>query len=83
MTLRNHLSLRNLTIVLLALLVALILSLSLIPEAQAATFTVSKTADTNDGVCDGDCSLREAIGAANSNAGADTISLPAGTTPCP
>ena len=27
----------------------------------AATFTVTKTADTNDGVCDTDCSLREAI----------------------
>lgn len=28
-------------------------------------FTVTKTADTNDGVCDADCSLREAVGAAN------------------
>ena len=47
--------------------------------AYAATFTVTKTADTNDGVCDGDCSLREAIGAANALAGADTITVPAGT----
>jgi CSLREA domain-containing protein len=30
-----------------------------------ATFTVSKGADTNDGVCNADCSLREAIVAAN------------------
>ncbi len=30
----------------------------------AATYTVTKIADTNDGVCDSDCSLREAIGAA-------------------
>jgi CSLREA domain-containing protein len=30
------------------------------------TLTVTKTADTNDGVCDADCSLREAIAAANS-----------------
>ena len=44
----------------------------------AATFTVTKTADTNDGICDGDCSLREAIIAANANPGADTIILPAG-----
>ncbi len=41
--------------------------------AQAATFTVTKTADTNDGVCDGDCSLREAIAAAEANAGPDVI----------
>ncbi len=47
--------------------------------AYAATFTVTKTADTNDGTCDGDCSLREAIGAANALAGADTITVPAGT----
>jgi CSLREA domain-containing protein len=41
--------------------------------ASAATFTVTKTADTNDGVCDADCSLREAVVAANAAAGADTI----------
>ena len=32
--------------------------------AHAANLTVTKTADTNDGVCDADCSLREAISAA-------------------
>ena len=32
--------------------------------ASAATFTVTKTADTNDGLCDADCSLREAVFAA-------------------
>ena len=31
--------------------------------AHAATYTVSKIADTNDGVCDADCSLREAVAA--------------------
>jgi len=41
--------------------------------AKAATYTVTKTADTNDGTCDADCSLREAIAAANANAGHDTI----------
>ena len=41
----------------------------------AATFTVTKTADTNDGVCDADCSLREAIGAANGVAGPHTIAF--------
>ncbi|MEO6052114.1 MAG: choice-of-anchor Q domain-containing protein [Pyrinomonadaceae bacterium] len=40
--------------------------------SMAATFTVTKTADTNDGVCDADCSLREAIAAANS-AGSDDV----------
>lgn len=46
---------------------------------QAATFNVTKTADTNDGTCDADCSLREAIVAANALAGSDTVVVPAGT----
>lgn len=33
-------------------------------EAKAEVLTVTKTSDTNDGVCDVDCSLREAIAAA-------------------
>jgi CSLREA domain-containing protein len=40
---------------------------------EAATYTVTKTADTNDGACDTDCSLREAIAAANAAAGDDVI----------
>ena len=44
--------------------------------AHAANLTVTKTADTNDGVCDADCSLREAVVAA---APGDTITVPAGT----
>jgi CSLREA domain-containing protein len=44
-----------------------------------STFTVTKTTDTADGVCDADCSLREAIIAANASAGANTIVLPPGT----
>ena len=47
--------------------------------ANAAAFTVTKTADTNDGACDTDCSLREAVIAANNNPGPDVITLPAGT----
>ncbi len=47
--------------------------------APAATFTVTKTADTNDGACNADCSLREAIVAANAAAGADMITVPSGT----
>ena len=48
----------------------------------ADDFTVTTTADRNNGsgTCQGgDCSLREAIIAANLTVGADTISLPAGT----
>ncbi|MBP7586346.1 MAG: right-handed parallel beta-helix repeat-containing protein [Thermoanaerobaculia bacterium] len=59
-------------ICLLALLFAAVVPAS---PARAATFAVSKTADTNDGVCDADCSLREAIVAANAAAGGDTITF--------
>ncbi|MBS1794954.1 MAG: carboxypeptidase regulatory-like domain-containing protein [Acidobacteria bacterium] len=54
------------------LLTALVLFFCFGPAA-AATLTVTKLADTNDGVCDADCSLREAIAAANSSAADDTI----------
>lgn len=45
------------------------------PPARAAVFTVTKTADTLDGACSSDCSLREAVTAANASQGADTIHL--------
>jgi CSLREA domain-containing protein len=47
------------------------------PSAQAAaTFTVNSTADPGDGVCDAvQCTLREAINAANANLGTDTIAF--------
>src|SRR5260221_514232 len=38
-------------------------------------FVVTKTADTNDGVCDSDCSLREAIAAANLAGGPNRVIL--------
>jgi CSLREA domain-containing protein len=45
-------------------------------RAHATTFTVTKTADTFDGLCNADCSLRDAINAANSNgSGADIINF--------
>ena len=56
----------------------ILISLSFATPALAATFDVTKIADTNDGACNADCSLREAIGAANALAGSDTINLPAG-----
>ena len=44
-------------------------------KALAATYTVTKTANADDGTCDADCSIREAIAASNSNSGNDTISF--------
>jgi CSLREA domain-containing protein len=58
----------------------LILALVFLPASPfATTFPVTKTADTDDGTCDPDCSLREAIDAANTNPGADDVPVPAGT----
>lgn len=50
----------------------------------SATFVVTKTADTNDGVCDGDCSIREALSAANADPALDTIvfNIPANDAGC-
>ncbi len=72
-----------------ALRTALLLVCFVLPAspAAAATFTVSTTADTTDvnpgnGVCaasNGLCTLRAALGEANTLAGSDTIVLPAGT----
>ncbi|TFH34207.1 MAG: CSLREA domain-containing protein, partial [Anaerolineales bacterium] len=45
-------------------------------------YVVTKTADTNDGVCSAtDCSLREAVDNANACPGGQTINLPAGHYP--
>lgn len=43
-----------------------------VTPARASALTVTKTADTNDGTCNGDCSLREAIAAAGPT---DTITF--------
>jgi len=47
--------------------------------ADPVLLTVTKTTDTFDGICDADCSLRDAIATANASPGTDTIILPAGT----
>ena len=48
--------------------------------ASAATFTVNSSADTDDGVCNAaNCTLREAINAANANPGPDTIHFAIGS----
>ena len=49
------------TVAVLALCAALVTA----APAVGATFTFTKTADTLDGTCNADCSLREAVTAAN------------------
>ena len=52
--------------------------------AVGATLVVTKTADTNDGVCDADCSLREALAVAASDGLPGTIvfNIPANSAGC-
>lgn len=47
-------------------------------QAQNPDIIVSKTEDSFDGVCDDDCSLREAVALASSTPGEHLIRLPAG-----
>src|SRR5215210_2089027 len=59
-----------------AALVAMVMAVGIAerPTRAAAPFTVNSTADSGTGGCDAtECTLREAIAAANSAAGADTI----------
>ena len=60
----------------LAVAMALLVPFGSIARA-AGTWTVTKLADTNDGICDADCSLREAIAVAASG---DTVTFTAGLT---
>lgn len=57
----------------LAALAVLVLMFAADPALAQSTFLVTKTADTNDLTCDADCSLREAITAANADPLADRI----------
>jgi CSLREA domain-containing protein len=45
------------------------------PMAWAAGYVVNDLTDPGDGTCDGSCTLRDAILAANASAGADTITF--------
>ncbi len=76
---RISLQIRSGLIPLLLALAAIILWAHPPQVARADVFAVTKTADTNDGACDADCSLREAIIAANALPGSDTITVLAGT----
>ncbi|HEX9961156.1 MAG TPA: FG-GAP-like repeat-containing protein [Pyrinomonadaceae bacterium] len=57
------------------LLAAPIIFSSAAPTAQAATFTVTKAGMSNDGVCDADCSLLEALYVGNLEFTADVINF--------
>ena len=59
------------------LFLAIIFCLCAADFAKATTFTVTKADDTNDNICDTDCSLREAIAAANAAATDDVIEFDA------
>ena len=50
-----------------------------VAPARSAVFLVTTTADHSDGACNADCSLRDAVVAANTTAGPDQITVPAGT----
>jgi CSLREA domain-containing protein len=62
-----------------SVLIVSIVMLALAPDGYATTFTVTGPDDpVPNGCLPGDCSLREAIAAANGNANADVIEVPAG-----
>ena len=54
---------------------ALLAALSAAVPAGAAVFLPTTTNDTADGICDAECSLRDAISEANKSAGFDVIVL--------
>lgn len=60
---------------LIKILTLILLVLSSVAISYGITFTVTKIADTNDNVCDADCSLREAVTLANYNPTDDIIAF--------
>src|SRR5437763_9693316 len=67
---------------LLVMLLGAAVLVALAPAASAATFTVNSTGDDDDGSCGpspSDCTLREAINAANNTTAKDTISFALGS----
>ena len=67
--------LRLLVVTVAVTLLALVASQGVV-QAVATTFTVNSANDADDATCDAThCSLREAINAANANAGTDTIAF--------
>jgi CSLREA domain-containing protein len=58
-----------------SLLAFVLAAFSTAPAVRATVFEVTKTADAYDGGCNDDCSLRDAVRAANANLGDDAILL--------
>lgn len=54
---------------------ALLMTAAFTVSVLSADLVVTKIADTNDGICDADCSLREAISVSNASPEADSISF--------
>src|SRR5215213_6157793 len=65
-------------ILFLAAVLAISAILAAATPARAAVFIPTKLTDSADGACDSDCSLREAVLAANAADGPDFIVLGAG-----
>lgn len=63
----QHVKFKKITLIAVGLMLAAAMT------ARAEVYIVTKTADTNDGICDADCSLREAIAAANATPEDDQI----------
>lgn len=57
---------------------ALAVAFAAAANAHAANYVVTRSDDPLPGACDSDCSLREAVLAANAGSGGDTIEVPAG-----
>ncbi len=75
---RARLLLRPLPLVVLALLIGSLIGP--VTAGAAGTFNVTTTADTDDGACSpGNCSLRDAVTAADAVQGSSVINVPAGT----
>lgn len=58
---------------------ALLILFGIAAPSHGDVYQVTKRQDTNDGVCNADCSLREAILAAAANPGSDQINVGTGT----
>jgi CSLREA domain-containing protein len=79
LTPRRRLAARSATLLRRDFFLLGILALLALSSAGATTLTVTKLTDSADGVCDADCSLREAIIAANATPGLQTVMLGPGT----
>jgi hypothetical protein len=60
------------------LLVGIVIFSSAVKTAEARIFTVTKVTDSDDNMCDADCSFREALGRANSEITNDVINFAPG-----